>query len=207
MADDHEVIRKGVCTLLAAHPGWSICGEASNGREAVKLALKLKPDIVILDVEMPEVNGVEATHEIKRALPGTEVLIFTMHDEEYLVTEVLRAGARGHVLKTDSAEELIDAVEALAKHLPALSARASSVLLDHLLQASAESDETSGLTRRERQIVQMLADGKANKDVASHLRISVKTVETHRAAIMRKLGFKSITELVRYAIRNSLIRP
>jgi len=196
-----------VCTLLAAHPGWSICGEGSNGREAVKLALKLKPDVVVLDLEMPVLNGVEATQEIKRALPDTEILIFTIHDEEYLITEALRAGARGHVLKTDTAEELIDAVEALAKHMPSFSARASEVLLEHLLKAGAESDETPGLTRREGQIVQMLAEGKANKEVASNLRISVKTVETHRAAIMRKLGFTSITELVRYAIRNKLIRP
>ena len=205
MADDHEVLRKGVIALLAIHPEWSVCGEAGDGREAVKLALELKPDLVILDLEMPELNGIEVTQQIKQALPATEILIFTLHDEEYLITEVLRAGARGHVLKTDTAEELIGAIASLADHMPSFSPRASEVLLDHLL--SAESDEMSALTRRERQIVQLLADGKSNKEIADHFRLSVKTVETHRAAIMRKLGFTSITELVRYAIRNKLIRP
>jgi DNA-binding NarL/FixJ family response regulator len=205
VADDHEVLRKGIIAVLSAHPQWSICGEAGNGRETVRLALELKPDLVILDMEMPELSGIEVTQQIKQALPATEILIFTIHDEEYLITEVLRAGARGHVLKTDSAEELVSAVASLAEHMPSFSPRASEVLLDSLLRA--ESDEISALTRREREIVQLLAEGKSNKEVATQLRLSVKTVETHRAAIMRKLGFTSITELVRYAIRDKLIRP
>jgi DNA-binding NarL/FixJ family response regulator len=206
VADDHDILRKGLRFLLTEHPGWSVCGEARNGREAVELTSALKPDIVILDLELPELNGIEATQQIKRQLPKTEVLIFTMHDRENLIAESLRAGARGYVLKSDSEEKLIEGIHALAKHLPFFSTTASETLLEHLLKA-AGSEEASVLTNRERDIVQLLSKGKSNKQVASHLQISVKTVETHRSAIMRKLGLKSVAELVRYAIRNNIINP
>jgi DNA-binding NarL/FixJ family response regulator len=184
-----------------------VCGESRSGREAVKLVLQLKPDIVILDLEMPELNGVEATHQIKRELPATEVLIFTMHEEEYFITEALRAGARGYVLKSDAEEKLIEAVAALARHVPYFSASASETMLEQVLKAGEAPDEARALTGREREIVELLSAGRSNKGVATQLKISVKTVETHRSAIMRKLGFKSITQLVRYAIRNKFIKP
>jgi DNA-binding NarL/FixJ family response regulator len=184
-----------------------VCGDAKNGTEAVKLALELKPDVVIIDQALPELNGVEATRRIKEALPETEILFLTTHGENHVIAEALRAGARSYVLKSDCEDKVIEGIEALAQHLPFFNTRASEMLLDHLLNRDAEADETRILTDREREIIQLLADGKSNKDVASSLKISIKTVESHRSAIMRKLDFKSITDLVRYAIRNKLIEP
>jgi DNA-binding NarL/FixJ family response regulator len=207
LADDHDVVRRGVRSLLEAHPGWQVCGEAANGREAVSLAARLKPDIAVLDLEMPELNGLEATRQIKRKLPGTEVLIYSIHETEQLIREVLGAGARGYVLKADAGRQLVDAVEALSRHQPFFTARASEALLKNFLKSPLAAGEVSLLTDREREVVQLLAEGKVNKEVASALGISVKTVETHRATVMRKLGMNSIVELVHYAIRNHLVRP
>jgi DNA-binding NarL/FixJ family response regulator len=207
LADDHDVVRRGVRSLLEAHPRWQVCGEAANGREAVGLAAKLKPDIAVLDLEMPELNGLEATRQIKRKLPGTEVLIYSMHETEQLIREVLAAGARGYVLKADAGRQLVDAVEALSRHRPFFTARASEALLETFLKSPLAAGEGSSLTDREREVVQLLAEGKVNKEVAAALGISVKTVETHRAAVMRKLGMNSIVDLVHYAIRNHLVRP
>ena len=210
LADDHDVVRRGMCDMLNAQPGWEVCGEASNGREAVKLALQLKPDVAVLDLSMPELNGLEATRQIRRELPHTEVLIFTMHETEQLIREVLAAGARGYVLKSDAGRSLISGVEALSHHRPFFTAKVSEALLETYLKLNVKADERSAfgaLTDREREIVQMLAEGKSNKEVASSLCISVKTVETHRAAVMRKLGLNSIVELVHYAIRNRMVEP
>jgi DNA-binding NarL/FixJ family response regulator len=207
LADNQDVLRRGLRVLLTAHRGWSVCGEARNGPEALARILELKPDMVIVDPDLPELNGIQATRRIKDALPETEVLFFTTHQEDHAIAQALRAGARAYVLKTDSEDELIEAVETLGRHVPFFGARASEVLLNHFLHGAAESDEAQILTDRESEIVQLLSDGKSNKEVASGLSISVKTVETHRAAIMRKLGLNSITELVRYAIRNKLIEP
>ena len=207
LADDHELLRRGVRTLIADHRAWSICGEAANGRHAVKLALATKPDIVVLDIEMPELNGMEAARRIKLALPQTEILIYTMYDSEHIIRRVLQAGVRGYVLKSEEPQKLVDAIEALGKHTPYFGGAVSHALLHDLLKSKGESDEPSLLTARELQIVRLLADGKSNRDIASQFRKSVKTVETHRASIMRKLGVNSITELVRYAIRNKLIQP
>jgi len=208
VADDHDVVRRGLCDMLSAHEGWRVCGEASNGREAVKLAAKLKPDVVVLDLSMPELNGLEATRQIRHELPRTEVLIFTMHETEQLIREVLAAGARGYVLKSDAGRHLVTAVESLSHHKPFFTARVSEALLDAYLKSASKPDEGSvvrTLTPREREIVQMLAEGKSNKEVATGLSISIKTVETHRAAVMRKLDINSIVELVHYAIRNQLV--
>ena len=210
LADDHEVVRRGLREQLGAHDGWEICGEARDGREAVKLALKLAPDVAVIDLSMPELNGLEATRQIRREMPQTEVLIFTMHETEQLIREVLSAGARGYVLKTDIGRHLTNAVEALSHHKPFFTARVSEALLDAFLKSSAKADEGSVfrmLTDREREIVQMLAEGKSNKEIATGLSISVKTVETHRATVMRKLDINSIVELVHYAIRNQLVEP
>jgi DNA-binding NarL/FixJ family response regulator len=208
VADDHDVVRRGLREQLGAHEGWEICGEASNGREAVQLALKLSPDVAVIDLSMPELNGLEATRQIRREMPGTEVLIFTMHETEQLIREVLSAGARGYVLKSDAGRHLTSAVEALSHRRPFFTAKVSEALLDAFLKSSAKEDEGSAfrtLTDREREIVQMLAEGKSNKEIAIRLSISVKTVETHRATVMRKLDLNSIVELVHYAIRNQLV--
>lgn len=208
LADDHDVVRLGLRDMLNAHEGWVVCGEARDGREAVRLAASLKPDVVVLDLYMPEMNGLEAARQIRHELPRTEVLIFTMHETEQIIREVLAAGARGYVLKSDAGRLLISAVEALSHHKPFFTAKVSETLLDTYLNSTAKPDETSvysTLTAREREIVQMLAEGKSNKEIGDRLSISVKTVETHRANVMRKLGINSIVELVHYAIRNELV--
>jgi DNA-binding NarL/FixJ family response regulator len=207
VADAHEILRKGVRAVVDAHPEWSICGEARNGLEAVKLSSELNPDIVILDLDIPELGGVEATRQIKQGLVGTEVLVFTYQDAEWVIADALKAGARGYVLKSDSEQTLVNAIDALLKHAPYFSAKPSEMLLRHLLGSDSESGDSTVLSPREIEVVRLLCEGKSNKEVASHLRISVKTVETHRATILRKLGLTSIVDLVRYAIRNNLIRP
>src|SRR5258707_10660086 len=166
LADDHDVVRRGLRDQLASHEGWEVCGEARDGREAVKLALALKPDVVVLDLSMPELNGLEATRQIRRDLPRTEVLIFTMHESEQLIREVLSAGARGYVLKSDAGRHLISAVEALSHHKPFFTAKVSEALLDAFLKSAAKPDEGSvfrTLTDRKREIVRILAEGKSNK--------------------------------------------
>src|SRR5215831_12294508 len=194
VADGHDVLRRGLTSLLSSQAGWSVCGEARTGLETVRLVLKLKPDIVIIGQDMFELNGIDATRRIVEARPTTEVLFYTIHDEEYLIVQAIRAGARGHVLKSDPEGTLIEAVTALAKHSPYFSTRAAETLLDQLLKSGNISDDHAGLTDRECEIVRLLADGKSNKEIGSSLKISVKTVEAHRGKIMRKLGFTSITE-------------
>ena len=210
IADDHEMIRRGLREVLEQHEGWQVCGEAVTGRQAVELAQKLSPNVVVLDLTMPELNGLEVTRQIRKALPSTEVLIFTMHETEELMRDVLSAGARGYLLKADAARHIVAAVEALAEHKPYFTWKVSKTMLDtYLAHGQAAQDQApafSHLTPREREIIQLLAEGRSNKAVSALLGISVKTVETHRAAIMRKLGISSIAELVRYAIRNSVIQ-
>jgi len=207
LADDHELVRKGIRALLEAHAGWEVCGEASNGRDAVKLAAQLNPRIAVLDLEMPELNGLEATRQIKKGCPEVEVLIYSMHESEQVIREAIAAGARAYVLKSDAGQHLIEAVEALSRHKPFFTSKASETLLDSFLKSWPENAAPQVLTDREREVVQLLAEGKVNKEVASTLCISVKTVETHRAAIMRKLGINSVVELVHYAVRNNLVKP
>ena len=211
VADDHEVVRRGVCALLQAQQGWEVCGEAITGREAVNEAKRLYPDVVILDIGMPELNGLEAARQIRKEIPHCEVLILTLHESEQVMREVLAAGARGYVLKSDAGRDLVLAVEALRKHKPFFTASVADLLLhDHLKgpDTSESAAVASGrLSAREREIVQLLAEGKSNKEVATALGISVKTAETHRTNVMRKLDLHSVTELVRYAIRNKIIEP
>ncbi len=210
VADDHEVVRRGLRTLLEAQPEFQVCGEAANGREAVQKAKECKPDLVVMDIAMPELNGLEATREILRALPQTEVLILTMHESEQVVREVLEAGARGYVLKCDDGRDLVRAVKTLRQHKPMFTSRVAELLLRGYLdgvQAGNAEPSLPSLTPREREIVQLLAEGKSNKEVAVLLDISLKTVEAHRANIMHKLNLHSITELVHYAIRNNIVEP
>ena len=209
VADDHDVMRRGLRDLLLDQPGWEVCAETKNGRDAVDLSIQLHPDVAVLDISMPELNGLEATRRIRKQAPETEVLIFSGYETEQLVREVIRAGAHGYVLKSDAAIHLTAAIEALANHQPFFTSHVTKVLLNGFLTAEDQRTEPSlatGLTSREREIVQMLAEGRSNKEVAAVLCISVNTVETHRATIMRKLGITSIVELVHYAVRNKLIK-
>jgi DNA-binding NarL/FixJ family response regulator len=208
VADDHQVVRTGLRALLESKSGWQVCAEAANGREAVEKAGQLKPDVAVLDIGMPLLNGVEATRQIRKLSPQTEILILTMHDSELLIQEVLGAGALGYILKDDADRNLVAAVDALRRHKPYLSSRVSESVSN---PASADGtafnpSSRSRLTPREREILQLLAEGKSNKEVAGILGISVKTAETHRANIMLKLDFHSVTELVRYAVRNKIIQ-
>jgi DNA-binding NarL/FixJ family response regulator len=174
------------------------------------MAIEHRPQIAVLDLSMPELNGLEATRRIRQAVPETEVLVFTMHESDELVREVLAAGARGYLLKSDAADQLVPAVESLAKHRPFFSGRVSEVVLDGFLKAGGvegASPAMQRLTSREREIVQLLAEGRSNKQIARLLDLSVKTVETHRAAVMRKLELESLPDLVRFAIRNQIIQP
>ena len=210
LADDHEVVRRGLIALLATRPDWQVCGEAQNGREAVALAVKLKPNLAILDLSMPELNGVEATRQIRKEVPETEVLVFSMYESEEFVRDLLAAGARGYVLKSDVAAQLLTAVETVARHKPFFTSEVAERVLEGFLRLGelSPSDGDAGiLTPREREIVQLLAEARSNKEISTILAISVKTVETHRASIMRKLGISSIVDLVHYAIRNHLVSP
>ena len=201
-------VRRGIRPLLETEWGWEIVGEAVEGRQAVSMALELKPDIVIVDVSMPELGGVEVTRQIKRELPETEVLVFTGQESEALVHQLFTAGARGFVLKSEAARQLIPAVKALCDHQPFFGSRVAGIVFDQYLKGGLSPQQAApdGLTPREREIVQLLAEGKSNKDAAAALGISIKTVETHRAAIMRKLGFEAFSELVRYAVRNHIVQ-
>ena len=209
IADDHDLMRRGVRTLLEPHPGREICGEATTGREAVAKAEELKPNIVILDISMPDLNGVDAAKRIKKASPDTEVLIFSAHYSDQLIREILEAGVRGYIVKSDSDRDLVIAVESLAKKKPFFTSRATEVMLTSFSDGGPKQDVSEPLrdrlTTREREIVQLLAEGKSSKEVASSLNISVKTAETHRANIMRKLQIHTVSELVRYAIRNQIV--
>jgi DNA-binding NarL/FixJ family response regulator len=210
VADDHHVVRTGLRALLESKSGWEVCAEAANGREAVEKAIALKPDVAVLDIGMPLLNGVEATRQIHKLSPKTEILILTMHDSDLLVQEVLEAGARGYILKDDADRNLLAAVDALRRHKPFLSSRVSDVASKAGPAVGdgqvRERSYRNRLTPREREILQLLAEGKTNKEVAGLLGISVKTAETHRANIMLKLDFHSVTDLVRYAVRNKIIQ-
>jgi DNA-binding NarL/FixJ family response regulator len=211
IADDHDLMRRGVKTLLQGRVGWEICGEAHTGREAVSKAEELKPDIVILDIGMPDLNGLEAARRIRKASPSTEVLILSVHYSDQLIREILEAGVRGYIVKSDSDRDLIIAVETLASHKPFFTPRATEVIMSNFNAGGARRELPESLrdrlTSREREIVQLLAEGKSSTEVASSLKISVKTAETHRANIMRTLQLHTVSELVRYAVRNQIIEP
>jgi DNA-binding NarL/FixJ family response regulator len=198
LADNHDVVRQGLRKILESREGWEICGEATDGRAAVEVALKLKPDVVIMDLLMSELNGLEATRQIRRELPETEILVFTMHEAMELIREVLAAGARGYVLKSEPGQRVIEAIEALSQHQPYFTPVVSETLLNAFLSTEPGREEVSAfnvLTERERVVIQLLAEGKGNKEVATSLGISHKTVESHRSAIMRKLGLHSLAHL------------
>jgi DNA-binding NarL/FixJ family response regulator len=208
IADDHELFRRGLAAELTQVPGWVVAGEAANGRDAVELAAALKPDLVVLDLTMPELNGLEAARKIISVNPAARVLILTAHESEQLVREVLSAGAQGYVLKSDAGRILIAALQALLDGRSFFTSNVARMVLDGYLRSESRDASTpETLSAREREIVQLLAEGNSNKDIARALKISVKTTETHRSNIMRKMGFGSLPELVRYAIRNKIIEP
>jgi len=208
LADDHEMMRRGLRAILIEQRGWEICGEAADGRQAVELAQKLRPDVIVMDIAMPELNGLEATRQIRRAVPRAEILVLTSDESETLVRDVLMAGARGYVMKSDVSRVLVQAVENLSHHRPYFTSKVAEVLLKEFGREKGILESTGDpLTSREREVVQLVAEGKSTKEVAQVLNLSVKTAENHRTNIMRKLKVNSATELVRYAIRNKIATP
>jgi DNA-binding NarL/FixJ family response regulator len=213
IADDHEVARRGIRSLLESHPGWEVCAEAKDGRDAVELATSLKPDLVLLDIGMPNLNGLEAARQILATSPNAAILILTMHDSDNVIREVLRAGARGFLLKSDAGRDLVAAVEALESQKTFFTPRVSQMVLDGFLNREKKRSEIkdvanpSGdlLTAREREVIQLLAEGRTSKEVAVTLNLSVKTAETHRTNLMRKLDLHSVADLTRYAVRNGIV--
>jgi len=211
IADDHEVVRRGVRVLLEGEAGWQVCAEAVNGRDAVEAAKREQPHVAVLDIGMPELNGLDAARQIRHAVPACEVLILTLHESEQVVREVLSVGALGYVLKSDAGRDLVAAVDALRQHQPFVASSVADMVFRGYVDTRDGSVPTIAvrrtLTPRQREIVQLLAEGKSNKEIATILSISVKTAETHRNNIMRALDFHSMSELVRYAVRNKLIEP
>ena len=212
VVDDHAVVRPGLRALLKMRGRYAVCGEASNGQEAIARAKQLKPDLIIMDVSMPEMDGLEATRQVLRILPQTQVLILTMHESEQMLRKVAGAGARGCVLKSDVSRELIEAIETLRRRRPFFSWKASEVLLGNLTQEEStgvtEDDAPKPhLTPRELQVLQLIAAGKNSKNIAAALGIRVRTAETHRTNIMRKFHVHSTGQLVSYAIRYKLLEP
>ena len=211
IADDHEVVRRGLSALLQAQEGWEICGEASDGREAVEKAKLLKPDFVILDIGMPNLNGLAATRQLTQHDPNFKIIVLTITDSDHVIREALDAGARGFVLKSDAVRDLVSAIDALQRGQMFFTPRVNELVLAGFLEKGTVSPRGAppkfpSLTPREREVIQLLAEGKSSKEVASVLNLSTKTAETHRSNIMRKLGFHSIRDLVLYAVKNNIIQ-
>lgn len=211
IADDHDVMREGTRAVIEREDGWTVCGLACTGREAVIQATKLQPDIVIMDMTMPELNGLDAAVQIKRVLPGTEILMFTGHETDNLIREAFEAGVKSFIFKSEAHHFLVEAIESLSRHKPFFTGPVSEILFSNILNrtggARDEAEPGQRLSAREREIVQLVAEGSSNKQVAEALGISVRTAETHRASILRKLNLDSLASLVRYAVRNKLIEP
>jgi len=209
VVDDHAVVRRGVRTLLESREGWEVCGEATTGRDAVEQSRRLRPDVVVMDLSLPELNGLDATRQVLKDGPGIEVLVLTMHRSEELARDVLQAGARGYVLKSDASENLITAVDSLRQHRPFLTSTVAEFVLDDYVRRgdTVQADlAPAGVTAREREIIQLIAEGRSNKEAAATLGVSVKTIEAHRANIMRKLHLRTVSDLVRYALRNNIVQ-
>jgi DNA-binding NarL/FixJ family response regulator len=210
IADDHNLVRRGLKALIESRPGWQVCGEAHTGRDAAVKAEQMKPDVVILDISMPGLNGVEAARRIRKTSPNTEILILSVHYSDQLIRDILEAGARGYVMKSDSDRDLLVAVQAMADHKPFFTSKATEMMLTNFCQTGPQPQlkdlAADRLTSREREIVQLLSEGRSSKEVAAVLEISVKTADTHRANIMRKLNLHSVSELVLYAVRNQIIQ-
>ena len=206
IADDHDIVRRGLRALVQEEPSWQIVADVQDGRSAVVKSQELKPDIAILDIGMPSLNGLDATKQIVKVNPNTKVLILTMHDSEQLIQNVLNAGARGYLMKSDAGRDLVVAIRALLLGQTFFTQKVAQIVLDTFTgrKMTTTEGEFQSLTAKEREVVQLLAEGKSSKEAADVLKVSTKTLETHRSNIMRKLGCHSVTEVVRYAIRNHL---
>ncbi|QRM29104.1 response regulator transcription factor [Microvirga sp. VF16] len=206
VADDHAIVRRGLQALLEAQAGWQVCAEADDGQSAVDLAGQHRPDVAILDYALPGLNGLEATRHMRLASPGTEVLIYTMHNNDDVIRDVLRAGARGYLLKTEDDTEVVRAVRALLRKQPYFSPQVAETLLDTFL-SGGKVVASQTLSSREREVIQLVAEGQSNRDIAERWKVSIKTVESHRTSAMKKLNLRSGVELALYAVRNKLIEP
>jgi DNA-binding NarL/FixJ family response regulator len=210
IADDHGLVRRGAREVLHSRRGWRVVGEAANGREAVQKAKELKPDVAVIDLSMPELDGVEVTRQIRQTVPDTKVLVLSMHESDQMVRRALEAGARGYLLKSDLTECLAKAVEAVSEGKQFLTPKVSEIVLEGFLKTgSHQQGGRAGprTTPRELEIIRLLAEGKVNKEIAAQLGITVRTVETHRAKIMLKLDLHSLAELIHYAIRHAIFSP
>jgi DNA-binding NarL/FixJ family response regulator len=205
IADDHEVVRRGIRALLDARPEWRICGEAATGLEAVEKARKLRPDLVLLDLSMPEMNGLEAIPRIREACPGAKILVLTMHDSGEMASRVLAAGASGLVMKSDAVRDLVRAVQSVERGQPFLSPAVTKLIVGHLARSSVAGTSPRDISPRELEVLRLLALGRSNKEVATALDLSVKTVDAHRSNIMRKLNFRTYSDLIQFAIRHQII--
>ena len=205
LVDDHTVVRRGVRALIERVPGWEVCAEASNGSDAIELAAETRPDFLVMDISMPGLSGIDATVEIRKILPQIEVLILTMHESDRMAGQAMQAGARGYLIKGESEDKLMEALEALSRHQTYFSPTVSETLLQDYVRSKPTQD-LEQLTPRERQVVKLVAEGKSNKVIASTLNLSVKTVETHRATAMVKVGAKSAAALTLYAARNDIVQ-
>ena len=205
IADDHEIVRRGIRDIIEAHPGWEVCGEAANGQDVLAMAVAEHPNVAVLDVSLPGLNGIAVTRQLRQSSPETEVLLFTMHDDDETVSGGLAAGARGYLLKTEGDDQLVNAISALGAHRPYFSAIVSELLLDAAVPERKKS-RLESFTVRELEVAQLIAEGESNKKIARRLGISVKTVESHRAAAMRKAGVRTAAEFVRFAIKHNLIQ-
>lgn len=206
IVDDHDAIRRGVRQLIETKPYFQIVGEAADGRTGLKVAKDTRPDIAVLDYSIPELNGLDLAHALKREFQHIEILLYTMHDREEIIMDVLRAGVRGFILKSDAEKHLLAALDSLSVHRSYFSGAVSDTLLNQFLETKPHT-QASSLTHREREVVQQVAEGRINKEIAARLSISLKTVETHRASAMRKLKLRTTADLVRYAVRNQLVQP
>ena len=206
VVDDHPIVRAGLRAVLETQPGWYVCAEAGNGEEAVRLALEHAPDIVVIDHSLPVLNGLEAVRQVLRTRPYTRMLVYTMHDDDGLIHNALKAGARGYLLKSENDVEVVASVRALAEGKTYFSQRVAKCLLDQLL-GSEKTVASQTLTAREREVVQLVAEGESNKSIARRWGLSIKTVDTHRTSAMKKLNLRTAVDLARYAIRNRLIEP
>lgn len=205
LVDDHEVVRAGLRSIIETAPDWTICAEASDGSEALRIAAEARPDAAVLDISMPGVSGIDVIIQLRKLLPKLEILVLTMHDSERIVAQALRAGARGYLLKSEGGEKLIEALTSLSRHETYFSSTVSETLLKSYLNSESDGEHEQ-LTPRERQIVKLVAEGNSNKRIAMVLKVSIKTVETHRSAAMRKIGAKSSADLALYAARNELVQ-
>ena len=210
VADDHEIVRRGICALLTSHSGWEICGEAGDGRQAVEKVVHLKPDIVILDIGMPSLNGLDAARQIMHNDPHQKIAILSVMESEQVIHEALKAGARAYISKSDGARDLIVAIEALQQNETYFNSRVGEIVLNGFRNTGKKRAQRASrlrdLTAREREIAQLVAEGKSTKEVAATLGVSVKTAETHRSNLMRKLGLHCVSELVLYAVRHNIVQ-